>query len=253
MPYPIPNEVSKKDASWLLRDKYKGIENEEYAKDIERLSQGEPLNYVIGWVPFLGTHIKLTSRPLIPRPETEWWVEKLISILSTKFSTDAFTLLDMGAGSGAIGCSILAHLPNAHVSFGEINKKHLETILSNIIDNDIDIARTDIRAGNLFEKFENRKFNVIISNPPYVPKNRELPKSVSSYEPSEALYAGEDGLSIIHELAKKLSEHLTQNGFAWIEVDTEHAQEAENLFIQAHFNTKILNDQYGRARVVMAY
>jgi len=87
----------------LLRDKYGGDPKADLTQDIARLDAGEPLAYVIGWIPFLGLTIRLDSHPLIPRPETEWWTEELIAHLKDLFGDTPFRLLDMCAGSGAIG------------------------------------------------------------------------------------------------------------------------------------------------------
>jgi len=250
---PLSNKVPERDAEWLLRDKYNGIKNTQYKKDLERLACGEPLGYVIGWVPFLGLRINLASRPLIPRNETEWWVSELIQKLRIQYEDKPFSLLDIGAGSGAIGCAILAQIPNVFVSFVEINPAHSKTILGNVLGNKLDISRTNIKSGDLFTPFGNTKFDVIVSNPPYIPKDRQLPQSVTNYEPHEALYSGKDGLDIIRAIANSLATHLSKNGTAWIEIDAPHAQIAQKLFIEKNFSTKIIHDQYGRPRVIVAY
>jgi HemK-like putative methylase len=155
------------------------------------------------------------------------------------------------AGSGAIGCAALAKLPNTHVYFGEIDSAHETTILKNIRENNLDESRTDIRIGDLFEPFKNMKFDIIAANPPYIPANRSLPASVSNYEPSLALYAGNDGLDIIHRIATELPNRLTEDGEAWIEVDSAHAAAACALFTDQGLRTEIRNDQYNKPRVIV--
>ncbi|MDB5189372.1 MAG: Release factor glutamine methyltransferase, partial [Parcubacteria group bacterium] len=89
----LPPHVSPQDIELLVRDKYPALKssdaslylNKEVRKDIERLAAGEPLAYVIGWIPFLGLEIGLASKPLIPRPETEWWTELLVEHLLERF------------------------------------------------------------------------------------------------------------------------------------------------------------------------
>ncbi|MGD0328311.1 MAG: HemK/PrmC family methyltransferase [Minisyncoccia bacterium] len=259
------------DERWLLKEKYNGIKTPEYEKDKKRLARGEPLGYVIGWQPFLGLKIFLDSKPFIPRPETEWWTEQAIAVILAASASDderheqifsrklcapqnhgdGLRFLDLCAGSGAIGCAALARLPNAQVYFGEINHTHEATILKNIRKNNLNESRTIIRIGNLFKPFGNLKFNIIIANPPYIPKDRALPRSVADYEPSIALYAGADGLDCIRRIAKELPHHLKKNGTAWIECDGEHAEIARALFQNKDFNAEIKTDQYGVPRTIV--
>jgi len=255
-----------KDEQWLLEEKYGGITTAEFEADKERLASGEPLGYVIGYQPFLGLKIYLDSRALIPRPETEWWTEQLISEAGTKFPatgcpktksgpegaeiSSPLRFLDLCAGSGAIGCAALAKLPNAQVYFGEIDPAHKATILKNIRENNLDESRAHICIGDLFEPFTNMQFDIIGANPPYIPAGRKLPESVASYEPHQALYAGVDGLDLIRRIATELPQHLNKNGIAWIEVDSAHAAAACALFIAQNFKALIRTDQYGEPRVI---
>src|SRR3989344_2373176 len=167
----------------------------------------EPEAYKLGWVPFLGLKIYLDSRPLIPRPETEWWTEKLIRELGTEFA-----VLDLCAGSGAIGCAILKYVSNVKVYFGEIDQRHEATIRKNIRENGLDGSRAEIRIGNLFEPFGDMQFDVI---------------------------------------AAKLPQYLKPGGQAWIECDIENIDEAQRLFKAHGFHVKILYDQYERPRVIV--
>ncbi|MFZ3043683.1 MAG: HemK/PrmC family methyltransferase [Minisyncoccia bacterium] len=237
-----------KDEQWLLDEKYGGIATPEYEADKERLAKGEPLGYVIGWQPFLGLKIYLDSRPLIPRPETEWWTEELLKKVRT---SDVLTFLDLCAGSGAIGCAALKSLPYMEVFFGEIDPAHEATILKNIRENHLDESRAHIRIGDLFEPFEGMQFDIITANPPYIPASRELPASVASYEPHQALYAGADGLDIIRRIATELPKHLAPGGEAWIECDTAHAAAACALFAEQGLTASIRTDQYGQPRIVV--
>lgn len=238
----------------------------------------EPLAYVIGDQPFLGLKIYLDSRPLIPRPETEWWTEQLLQKIegntptrresrsatargevifqqkNTPLSLRGIlptTFLDLCAGSGAIGCAALAKLPDAQVYFGEIDPAHEATILKNIRENNLDESRADIRIGDLFEPFGDMTFDVIAANPPYIPSDRSLPKSVADYEPPCALYSGTDGLDLIRRIANELSQHLNKDGVAWIECDSAHAETARALFAAQGFKAEIRPDQYGAPRIIV--
>lgn len=238
----------------LLRDKYDGDTEADLSEDLARLSAGEPLAYVIGWVPFMGLRIALDSHPLIPRPETEWWTEELVKHLRERFADKPFHVLDLCAGSGAIGLSVLHAFPHAQVSFGELVPEHCDLIRKNMEVNGLDANRADIRTGSLFELFAHEQFDVIVSNPPYVPEGRVLEASVTEFEPAEALYAGPNGLSLIREIANDAASHLLPQGEIWIEFDIDHAEQVRELILSGGAHTaEVRNDLYGRPRLCVGY
>jgi release factor glutamine methyltransferase len=245
-----------KDEKWLLEEKYGGVEGPGFEADKERLAEGEPVAYVIEWMPFLGLRIYLDSRPLIPRPETEWWTEVLIEHLKEKFEDKEFRFLDLCAGSGAIGCAVLAAFPNAHVSFGEIVPEHKATIEKNIEENVLDASRSDIRIGNLFTHFEGDTFEVIATNPPYIPEDRELEASVTDWEPPIALRSGKDGMDLILQIGNEAGAYIKPQGEVWLECDAEYAEQTKEAFLKGDLPTEsveIRTDQYGRPRIVVGY
>ncbi len=250
-----PYEVTTTEKAQLLRDKYDGDPSRDLSKDLARLASGEPLAYVIGWVPFLGLRIGLDSRPLIPRPETEWWTEQLHRRLKERFEDRPFTFLDLCAGSGAIGLSVLAAFPNARVRLLELVPEHVALIRKNIKENDLDASRVTVHEGDLFNAFPlDQRFDVIATNPPYVPMDRTLEVSVTDFEPAEALYGGEDGLSFIRRIAKDASGHLEADGELWMECDVANIQEALELLTEGGAqNTEIRTDPYGRPRICVGY
>lgn len=256
-------EVSKKDIDLLIQDKYEGSTENKHLlrRDLARLAVGEPLAYVIGWVPFLGLKIYLDSRPLIPRPETEWWTEELIkartesnTIYGINGSKGSLRVLDLCAGSGAIGCAMLKSIPDARVSFGEVTPAHEATIRKNIEENNLDAARADIRIGDLFAPFAGETFDVIATNPPYIPTERVLEENVIGFEPHEALLGGDDGLAIIRRIARDAEAHINEGGMLWLECDTEHAEAARELITKGGVKkAEIRTDPYGRPRIIVGY
>ncbi|HEY0010782.1 MAG TPA: HemK/PrmC family methyltransferase [Candidatus Paceibacterota bacterium] len=242
------------DLRALRRDKYGDNPGADLTGDIARLASGEPLAYVIGWVPFLGLKIGLDSCPLIPRPETEWWTANLIEHLAARFKDAPFTFLDLCAGSGAIGLSVLAKFPRAEVHFSELIPEHAALVRKNVEGNGLDASRARIHTGDLFAQLSGLTFDAIATNPPYVPESRVLPESVTGFEPAVALYAGADGLSLIRQIATDAPKHLRLAGELWLECDIAHAEEAVALIREAGAKESALHtDQYGRPRLVVSY
>jgi len=242
--------VSAEDIRALRRDKYNDDPDADMALDITRLEKGEPLAYVIGWIPFLGLRINLDSHPLIPRPETEWWTEKLIEHIKEKYGDNEFSFLDLCAGSGATGLAVLKEFPNAHVAFAELMPEHCALICKNIEENGLDMPRASIYENDLFSSLPKEKYDIIATNPPYVPEGRSLDTSVKDFEPSEALLSGPDGLSHVRRIAQEAPLYIKKGGELWLECDSEHAETARALFGE---DAQLHIDQYGRPRLVVSY
>ena len=242
------------DVELLIRDKYSGDASLVTEEDRTRLASGEPLAYVIGWIPFLGLRLELSSHPLIPRPETEWWTELLCTHLKSRFDEKPFTLLDLCAGSGAIGLSVLKAFPHAQISFGEVVPAHAELIRTNLRINKLDASRADIRTGNLFEPFSETMFDLTAINPPYIPSTRKLDRSVTAHEPEVALTSGVDGLNVIRQIANNVSSHLRPHGELWLEADISNINQSAHLLMEGGATrTDIRTDLYHRPRLVLAY
>ena len=252
------SSVSPRDIEFLIRDKYPDLKPGDASlglqEDIARLEAGEPLAYVIGWMPFFGLRIRLDSKPLIPRSETEWWTELLIIHLKRKFGQQPFALLDLCAGSGIIGLAVLKNCPNAQVTFAELVAEHAELIRKNLRENGLDESRVRVLSGDLFAPLVNERFDIIATNPPYIPEGRALDKSVLAYEPREALYAGLDGLALIDRIALDAADHLNALGEIWVECDISNVKDARDRLLSGGAQVaEIRTDQYGRSRLAVGY
>lgn len=242
------------EKEFLLKEKYAGTKTPEYEADVARLDAGEPLAYVIGFVPFLDCKIFLDSRPLIPRTETEFWVERVIrEVLGARFQVlgggETKKILDLFAGSGCIGVAILKHIPNAEVDFGEIDTRHFPTIEKNVRENGINEARTKIIHTDVWNGID-ASYDFVFANPPYLAKSRQerIEKSVLEHEPIEALFADEDGFSLIRKLIEGADAHLTPEGALYIEHEPEHTEILKKYAEECGFRAETKKDQYGVLR-----
>ncbi len=235
-----------RDEEWLLNEKYLGERTEEFFADCERLKNDEPLAYVIGHIPFLDTQIFLDSHPLIPRPETEFWVEDVL-----KTMTPNAKVLDLCAGSGCIGVAVLKALPDSRVDFVELNASHHPTIIRNLQENDILPFRARIFGGDLFENVTDT-YDFILTNPPYIDRTLgRTDESVLRHEPHDALFADNGGLALIERIIMKASEHLTPHGILVIEHEPEQSASIRTLGMTHGFTTITKQDQYGVERYTL--
>jgi HemK-like putative methylase len=241
------------DIEWLLKEKYGGEKSEAFFADCKRLALGEPLGYLIGHVPFLGCTIYLDSKPLVPRPETEYWTEKVISDIKTNYpvqhpektaGSDQLRILDLCAGSGCVGVAIAKAIPDAIVDFSEIDERHLPTITKNLSENGIDTTHTHIYHSNLFEAFSGT-YQYIVSNPPYIDMDlKRTDENVLEHEPYIALSGGLAGIEVIMQIIQEAPKHLERHGQLWIEHEPEQSAAIRNLARENKFICTTHKDQY---------
>lgn len=244
------------DETWLLKEKYLGKETADFVIDCERLARGEPLAYIIGSIPFLHTTIFLDTHPLIPRTETEFWVEKIITEIQNhrgRAPMIQMRALDLCAGSGCIGVALLKNIPNVTVDFVEIDTVHHTTILKNIRENGIDETRTHIYGGNLYEELT-QTYDIIFSNPPYIdPVTNDTDANVLVHEPTLALFGGENGLELIQHIITDLPHMLTPTGIAYIEHDPQQSTSIREMSAACGYTSKTCTDQFGLERYTHIY
>jgi release factor glutamine methyltransferase len=217
------------EQQWLLKDKYNGIKTSEFESDLKRLDSGEPLAYIIGWQPFCGAKIYLDSHPLIPRPETEYWVQLAIDEIKKKQNPK---VLDLCAGSGCIGVALLNAIPSSIVDFVEIDESHHMTILKNIRENGIAESRVRIFGGSLLEKITDQ-YDAVLTNPPYIDPglSDRIGKSVLEFEPEIALFGGNGGMELITEILAQIPHFLKSDGLLYIEHESEQTAEIQRLLV----------------------
>lgn len=210
-----------------------------------RIKERIPVQYITGEGYFMGEFFKVTPAVLIPRDETEILVRKAIELIQTN---NFKNVLDIGTGSGCIACTI-AKNTEATVLGVDISSDALRVALDNVTKLGIN-NRAVFRKSDLFEKVrEEEKFDIIISNPPYIPHDVELSEEVMK-EPKLALRADENGLEFYRKITEKAPEFLNENGWLMYELGIGES-DAVKAFMQEHFtDVEIIKDLAGIDRVI---
>lgn len=219
------------------------------ADALARLEGGEPLQYLLGWAPFCGLQFKVDSRVLIPRPETAELVEWVEQDCSGTGS-----LLDIGTGSGCIAVTLAHKLPGWKVQGWDISADALDVARENsrLNGTHVTFSQVDILAD---AKPEDR-FDVIVSNPPYVldSERDSMESTVLDYEPHTALFVRDnDPLVFYRAIAEFAGSALNVGGRLYFEINPLKAQAMNDLLVSAGFhNVELRNDIFGKTRMIKA-
>jgi len=180
---------------------------------IKRLEKGEPVQYIVGHVNFYGNILKVDKNVLIPRFETEELVEKLTNYIK-RYLKEAKSIVDIGTGSGAIAITLKKKFPHINITATDISKKALKVACENAKNNDVEI---NFVQGDLLKPLKN-KYDILVSNPPYIAYNEEIMDIVKNNEPHKALYADNDGLKCYFEILKEISKILNEKNIIAFEI-----------------------------------
>ncbi|MCD9186676.1 MAG: peptide chain release factor N(5)-glutamine methyltransferase [Pyrinomonadaceae bacterium] len=209
----------RKDRAFLIaHDDYQLTEAEQKHFDeiIERRAKREPLQHITGKQEFFGLEFEVNRDVLIPRPETELIVENAIEILKAKENP---RFCEVGVGSGCISVSILHTLENTSATGLDISEKALRTAKRNAEKHRVS-ERFDLQISDVFEVLKDQRFDLIVSNPPYISSDeiKDLQTEVKNFEPLNALTDGADGFSIIEKIIENAPRFLSSNGFLVMEI-----------------------------------
>ncbi len=224
-----------------------------------RRKQGEPLQYIIGQTNFMGIDLSVDKNVLIPRPETEILVELAIEKANTMQVKDVLHILDLGSGSGNISIAIAKNIPNAEITALDSSEGALKLAMKNAKANGvagrIRFFHKDMAAYLKVVADKEVKFDMIISNPPYIPTGQlaKLPVDVQR-EPRSALDGCDDGLHFYREIIEYGYQALAPDGFLFMEIGDGQRVSIEKIFAShsPYRQVKFYKDYVGTDRVVMA-
>lgn len=238
-----------KNKNYILLNSEEDLNNKtsEKLNDIIRLVEdGYPLQYALGVWNFYGLDFLTDRRALIPRPETELLVEKIIDA-----SINKNKILDIGTGTGAIAISLAYNLKKSQVHALDISKEAIELAKEN--KKKIGVDNVDFFLSDLFSQVK-EKYNIIVSNPPYINKKdyKNLDK-VLFYEPKNALVGGEDGLFFYKKIITEAKNYLEDDGYIFLEIGYDQKRDIENLLKENTYrNIESYKDYNGLDRIVLA-
>lgn len=227
-------------------------QQEEANNILTQLKTGKPLQYAIGYTEFYGLKFMVNPAVLIPRPETEELVQWVLDTVTDKNSS----VLDIGTGSGCIAISLKKKLPDAPVSAIDISADALSTAKENAQLNQVEINFIEADILNINSEIEILKFEIIISNPPYVTLDdkKQMHTNVTDFEPHTALFVPQDDPLIFYKaIANFAAKSLADTGLLFFEINENLGKETVTLLERKGFkNIELRQDMSGRDRMIKA-
>ena len=249
----LMSEAIKKEKEFIILNFDKEISNKSFKyfnKLIHLRGRGEPIAYLTKKKYFWKYKFTVNRDVLIPRPDTEVLIEEVLKLTKNK---DSLNLLDVGVGSGCILISILKDKKNFYGTGIDISKKSLDTCKINGenlgVINRLKLIKSDI------DNFHFRKYDLIISNPPYIEKNKlkYLEKDVIGFEPKQALDGGIEGLTEISKVINRSSELIKKNGFLILEIGFNQKRKVKKILENKGFYIKkIVKDLSNNDRCIVS-
>jgi release factor glutamine methyltransferase len=223
------------------------IVEETFWKLLDRRCAHEPLQYLTGVAYFRHLELKVGPGVLVPRPESELLVEAVLTFIEKR--EGAISVVDLGAGSGALALAIATEAPQTHVIAVEKSPAAVEWLKENVsfIEEKVRILESDVATALVGVKCD-----VVIANPPYIPNSQELPLDVKVHEPKEALFGGEDGMNSPRLFIEAASRLLKSGGFLALEHHEEQGLEIAAVLSEDFSDILLHKDLTGRPRFTTA-
>ncbi len=224
---------------------------------VQRRGRREPLQHILGDQPFRRVDIRVTADTLVPRPETEEVVDHLLTAFDAVAGrrTDTVSVLDVGTGSGCIAISVAEERPAAQVVAVDVSEAALTVAEANARANGV-VERVRFVSGDLFAPVAGQRFDLIVSNPPYLTEAewRDAQPEVRDHEPRTALVGGADGLALYRRLFSAAADHLAADGAVVVEIGCDQGPSVAALAERAGFDGVTVHpDLGGRDRCVVAW
>ena len=223
---------------------------EDLEKVLSELKAGKPFQQILGETEFYGLKFSMDENVLIPRPETEELLELAIEKIKNNFQNKALKILDIGTGSGIIPIVLKKKFPDAKVSAIDYSEKALKVAQKNADFHDVEIEfiHQDYLNENL-----NQKYDIIISNPPYIgiDEENEIADSVKDFEPKMALFSPTSNALVFYEkIAKDCRKYLSENGIIFLEINQKLGDETLQLYQEILADVHLMKDISGNDRFV---
>lgn len=219
-----------------------------YKSSLEALKENKPIQYVIGNVNFYGLKFIVNKNVLIPRFETEELVEQVVEY-TKDLNKDKIKILDLGCGSGAIGLTLKSILKDSEVTLTDISKEALEIAKLNANNLNLDVTFIE---SDWFSNVKLEKYDIIVSNPPYIRTDEEIEEIVKNNEPSLALYGGVDGLDCYRKILANIKSYLNNKFLIAFEIGESQKEEIYDIVNKYLKDIEITckKDLYGRNRMI---
>jgi release factor glutamine methyltransferase len=231
-----------------------GMETRAVRQAVERLKQGEPVQYVLGQTVFCGLTIRVDRRVLIPRPETE----ELVARILHDYAGKKIRILDIGTGSGCIAIALARQLPGSEIMAIDISEEALTLAKENAQANKaaVTFCRTDILDRRQAEQNAGGTFDLIVSNPPYVRESEKagMERNVLLYEPPEALFVDDqDPLVFYRAIARFAGKKLRKDGALYFEINAQLGPETLDILAgEGYAGRELIRDLSGKNRIIKA-
>lgn len=235
-----------------MQDEITPEQQQELNEFVAAHAAGRPVQYIIGYEEFYGRLFSVDESVLIPRPETEELIVSTLQHMTKLFGQGAnVQLADIGTGSGAIAVTMKKEWPSAHVTATDISPAALATAQKNAEANEADI---EFLLGDLTQPIAMKKWDVVISNPPYIAfdEKKDMSDVVLEHEPHSALFAEEDGLLLYRRLADELPQLMNTPSFIGLEIGYLQGEAVKQMFAQAFPTAQVavVQDINGKDRIV---
>lgn len=255
----IMSYLLKKDRTYLHLHMDEVVDEDissKFYEMVEKRNTGYPLQYMLNSQEFMGIEIYVCEGVLVPRPDTEILVEKVIKIANERFKNKTVRILDIGTGSGAIAVSLAYYLKNSIVTAIDISDIAVEAATNN--KNKYKLENLFIYKKDIFSDFDiNEEFDIVVSNPPYIERDtiRSLPLEVSLFEPKLALDGGIDGLDYYKKIVEVFKDISLQNSVLAVEIGYNQKKKVIDIFNNLNKFNKIecYKDYSGNDRVIIGF